>query len=140
MGDSLVGFGKALGGSIAVGALPEDGEVALAIRLEGDPLAIGGPNGIAIRSRSWKRQTTRGNRSGQLVNPNARFLAVNRFEKRFVCHPWTREGSRMQPVEPSAARLHPYDQSTQERMYPIPRRKEAPERKSMILRSKRQTA
>src|ERR1019366_2459253 len=76
MGDSLVGLGKPLGGSIAVGVLPEDAEVAFAIRLEGDPLTIGRPDGIAIRCRSRKGQTARGSRAGQLVNPNARFLAV----------------------------------------------------------------
>src|SRR5665213_228654 len=74
--DPFVRFGKPLGDSIAVGTLPPDAEVALPIRLERDPLVVGRPYGIPIRSRSRKRKPARGRGPGQLVNPNARFLAV----------------------------------------------------------------
>src|SRR5579864_6428980 len=72
----LVRLRETLRNSTAVGALPPDPKVAFAIGLERYALAVGGPDGIAVRARSGKRQAPRRRASGQLVNPDARFPGV----------------------------------------------------------------
>src|SRR5215472_11615155 len=71
---SFFGFGEPLDRTGAIGALPKDPLVPLAIRLKRNPLAIGGPERIAIRSP--KSKTARRIRTRQIVDPNRGLFAI----------------------------------------------------------------
>ncbi len=74
MACSRLGLRETFGCRSAVGALPEDGHVAVTIGLKRDALTIRGPDGIAISSA--ERELPRRARSRQIVDPDVRIFPV----------------------------------------------------------------
>ena len=70
---ALIGFRQALS-LAAIDRLPEDPPVAVAIRLKGDPLAVGGPNGKAVVPP--ERQAPNGRATAGLVHMDVGFLTI----------------------------------------------------------------
>src|SRR5215471_4174061 len=69
-----LGLRQARGRRRAIGTLPEDRQIALAVGLKRDTLTVRGPDGKPIVS--FERELSGGLGAGQLVDPEVRALAV----------------------------------------------------------------
>ena len=74
MGNPLFGLRESLHGSGAIGLLPEDGEIAIAIGLESNPFSVRRPDGIAICTA--QRELSRRRGAGKVDYPEVYLLAI----------------------------------------------------------------
>lgn len=74
MRHALLGLREPFRCSGAIGGLPEDRRVAVAIRLERDARRVGGPERIAVLAA--ERQPPHRRRARQIVNPDHLLLAI----------------------------------------------------------------
>ena len=86
--------GEAFRGA-AVGRLPEDGEVAVAVRLKRDALAVRRPDRKTVVAAG--RESLHRARPGQVVDPDDRLLVVVVRRRRCACRPETRAATRTAP-------------------------------------------
>src|SRR5215468_10644513 len=74
MGDALFRSGQPFSGTNAIGALPEDGQIAFAVGLKRYSLAVRGPDGITIRTAD--RELARSSRPANVVYPHVGVFAL----------------------------------------------------------------
>src|SRR6476620_5147582 len=73
---ALFWFREAFDRTGAAGLLCEERQIAFAIRLEHDPMAVGRPDGKAVLTLEWERQPPNRTRRGHVVDPDDGFLTV----------------------------------------------------------------